>query len=156
MTRSTAHAVPDDELGRLAAFRGLLRQFHSFSESASGALGLTAVQYEALLAIYTQRGDVPLTVKALAQFLLIKHNSAVGLVDRIEQLGLVVRRKSESDRRSVVIELTARGKRAMSRLAVKHRRELERLAPDIAVHLRHFARPLTEDAPANRRSGARD
>ena len=147
--------MPDDELGRLAAFRGLLRQFHSFSESASAALGLTAVQYEALLAIKTQRGDVPLTVKALAQFLLIKHNSAVGLVDRIEQLGLVVRRKSESDRRSVVIELTARGKLAMSRLAVKHRRELQRLAPDMTLYLRHFAKPLAEVASAKQPTGSR-
>lgn len=118
----------------------LLRQFQSFSEHASAALGLTSVQYQALLAIETQQNGVPLTVKLLAQQLMIKHNSAVGLVDRIEHLGLVLRQPSESDRRSVVVMLTARGRRAMNRLAAAHRRELRRIAPAMGRHMRHFAK----------------
>lgn len=133
----------DEELDRLAAFRTLLRQFQSFSEQASAALGLTSVQYQALLAIKTQHGDEPLTVKRLAQLLMIKHNSAVGLVDRIEQLGLAARRSSESDRRSVVVELTPRGRRSMNRLAVEHRLELQRIASGMGRHLRYFAKPFS-------------
>lgn len=145
MTRTPDAAIAEqsvspDELGRLAAFRMLLREFQSFSERASGALGLTSVQYQALLAIETQQNDVPLTVKLLAQQLMIKHNSAVGLVDRIEHLGFAVRQHSESDRRSVVVTLTARGKRAMNRLAAAHRRELRRIAPSMGRHMRHFAK----------------
>ncbi len=139
--------VSPDELGRLASFRMLLRQFQSFSEQASAALGLTSVQYQALLAIATQQDDVPLTVKLLAQQLLIKHNSAVGLVDRIEQLGFAVRKHSESDRRSVVVALTPRGKRAMNRIAVKHRRELQCIAPAMGRYTRHFAKEIVETPP---------
>lgn len=144
----------DEEFDRLAAFRMLLRQFQSFSEHASAALGLTSAQYQALLAIRTQPGQGPLTVKQLAQQLLIKHNSAVGLVDRIEQLGLVARRRSETDRRSVVVELTPRGRLAMARLAVKHRRELQRIAPKMGRHMRHFAKQVV-NAPKARTSDSR-
>lgn len=145
MTRSSRRAageprVPTEELDRLAAFRMLMRQFQCFSEHASGALGLTSVQYQALLAIQSQRDGRPMTVKLLAQQLLIKHNSAVGLVDRIEHLGLVVRRPSETDRRSVVVTLTPSGERALNRIANEHRSEVRRIAPEMARHMRHFAR----------------
>lgn len=136
--------VSPEELAELAGFRMLLRQFESFSEQASAALGLTSVQYQALLAIETQQHDVPLTVKLLAQQLMIKHNSAVGLVDRIEHLGLAVRRHSESDRRSVVVALTPRGNRAINRLAVKHRRELQHIAPAMGKYMRYFAKQFAE------------
>lgn len=134
----------------------LLRQFDSFSTQASAELGLTSVQYQALLTIATQQDDVPLTVKLLAQQLMIKHNSAVGLVDRIEQLGLAARRQSASDRRSVVVALTARGRRAVDRLAVRHRRALQSIAPAMGSYMRHFAKQAAETAaplaPAARQS----
>ena len=76
--------------------------------------------------------------------MLIKHNSAVGLVDRVEQLGLVVRRHSEDDRRSVVVDLTPRGKLILNRLAIKHRRELQRIAPELGRYLSHFAKEIPE------------
>ena len=145
----------DEEFNRLAGFRMLLRQFQFFSEQASEALGLTSAQYQSLLAIKAHDGAGPLTVKVLAERLLIKHNSAVGLVDRIGQLGLVVRRHSEPDRRSVVVELTPRGKLALNRLAVKHRRELQRIAPELGRYLRHFAK-VTPEAEWRRKPPVRD
>lgn len=130
----------DEEYRKLAAFRLSLRQFQVFSEQASEALGLTSLQYQTLLAIKAHDGAGPFTVTVLSQQLLIKHNSAVGLVDRIEQLGLVVRRHCEQDRRSVVVELTPLGKRSLNRLAAKHRRELQRIAPELGRYFRDFAR----------------
>jgi DNA-binding MarR family transcriptional regulator len=134
-------AVTNDEIRTLAAFRLALRQFQSFSEQAAEARGLTSQQYQALLAIKGEDGAAPFTVTLLAQRLLIKHNSAVGLVDRMEQIGLVARRPSETDRRSVVIEVTARGESEFRRLARAHRRELQRIAPELGRHFRHLARP---------------
>jgi DNA-binding MarR family transcriptional regulator len=132
--------VRDEEVRRLAEFRALLRQFQFFSEQASQAQGLTSLQYQTLLAIRTHDGSWPLTVTTLAQVLLIKHNSAVGLVDRIEQLGLVSRHQLESDRRNVVVELTARGRRIVDRLAAQHRKELRRIAPAFGRHFQQFAK----------------
>jgi DNA-binding MarR family transcriptional regulator len=76
--------------------------------------------------------------------LLIKHNSAVGLVDRIEQLGLVTRCYPESDRRSVVVELTARGERMVDLLARRHRQELQRVSGALARHARKFAATIAD------------
>jgi DNA-binding MarR family transcriptional regulator len=132
----------DGEFRRLAEFRVLLRQFHFFSDQAARVLGLTSLQYQALLAIKAHEKVGPVTVTALAQELLIKHNSAVGLIDRIEQLGLLVRRHPESDRRSVVVALTPRGKRVLDRLAVQHRLELGRVAPLLGRHAAYFTKAV--------------
>lgn len=136
--------MTDEEFRRLAAFRLSLRKFSFFSEQAAEALGLTSQQYQTLLAIKAHDDASPFTVKALAQWLLIKHNSAVGLVDRIEQLGLVTRRPYEGDRRSVVVALTPRGRRLLNRLAIEHRRELQRIAPELMRYVRHFAKQIDE------------
>ncbi len=137
--------MQDEEFRLLAAFRVVLRQFHFFSEQAAQALGLTSLQYQTLLAIKAREGADPLTMTALAQLLLIKHNSAVGLVDRIQELGLVARRQLESDRRHVAVELTARGRRIVNRLATRHRQELQRIAPEFGRYMRQLAGAIAPD-----------
>ena len=145
-------AVTNDEIRTLAAFRLALRQFQSFSEQAAEARGLTSQQYQALLAI-GEDGAAPITVTLLAQRLLIKHNSAVGLVDRMVQIGLVARRPSKADRRSVVIEVTARGESEFRRLARAHRRELQALRPSSGATSGTSAGPTRPVEP--RRHGRR-
>lgn len=136
--------MQDEEFRSLSSFRLALRKFQFFSEQAAEVLGLTSQQYQTLLAIKGHDGQYPFTVKVLSECLLIKHNSTVGLVDRIEQLGLVVRRPSAQDRRSVVVELTPAGRRILSRLAILHRRELQRIAPEMGRYFRHFAKAIPE------------
>ena len=133
--------MTNEDIRTLADLRLVLRQFQSFSERAAEARGLTTQQYQALLAIKGEHSDTPITVTLLAQRLLIKHNSAVGLVDRMAELGLVVRRPSERDRRSVMVEITARGESVFKRLAIAHRRELQRIAPLLGRHFRQLAKP---------------
>ena len=150
----------DEEFRRLAAFRLAFRKFQVFSEQAAEAQGLTSQQYQALLAIKAHDGPEPFTVTVLSQWLLIKHNSAVGLVDRIAQLGLVARRPSEHDRRSVVVDLTPAGRRVLNRLAILHRRELQRIAPELGRYFRHFAKATPESEwrrkPAVKAPGLKD
>ena len=134
--------MSDNEFRLLATFRQSLRHFQFFSEQVSRELGLTAQQYQALLAIRGDETGEAFTVKALAEKLLIKHNSAVELVDRIEQLRLVTRKHTEPDKRRVVIDLTAHGKSVLKRLATMHRRELHRVAPEFAKYFRNFAKPV--------------
>ncbi|MEO8849459.1 MAG: MarR family winged helix-turn-helix transcriptional regulator [Casimicrobiaceae bacterium] len=137
--------LTDKEFRTLAAFRHSLRQFQFYSEQSSRAVGLTAQQYQALLVIKGHDDIHPFTVKVLAQFLMIKHNSAVELVDRIAELGLVERKHTEPDRRRVVIELTPHGRQMLRRLVSMHRRELHRVAPEFTRYFRHFARSATGD-----------
>lgn len=124
---------PDYEA--LAAFRLLLRRFLSFSEDAANAIGLAPQQYQALLAVKGFPGREVVSIKELAEQLLIRHNSAVELVDRLESEGLVSRRAAARDRRQVDIELTARGTRVFERLAAAHHAELGRIGPELAAAL---------------------
>ena len=74
---------------------------------------------------------VPVTINHLSAELLIRHHSAVGLVDRLVAQGLVVRERVPDDRRKVRLRLTATGERVLARLASIHRQKLRRIGPDI-------------------------
>src|SRR4051812_14923442 len=71
------------DYARLAAFRGQLREFLRFSEDAAAAVGLTAQHYQAMLELRAAPDGAQLSINDLAGKLLIRHNSAVGLVDRL-------------------------------------------------------------------------
>jgi DNA-binding MarR family transcriptional regulator len=128
----------DDELHLLAEFRMSMREFQSFSEQVCEAAGLTSQQYQALTILTAYAGRDGVTITDLAQRLLIKHNSAVGLVDRLEKEGLLKRRSSAEDRRNVRLEFTPRGKDLVTRLALAHRYELHRVAPAFKRHFRRL------------------
>jgi DNA-binding MarR family transcriptional regulator len=117
------------DYARLAAFRHALRGYLRFSETAAAEAGLTGQHYQAMLVLRGWPEDRRVTIADLAQQLFIKHNSAVGLVDRLAEEGLVVREPSGSDRRKVELRLTSRGRRVLARLAAAHRRELYRIGP---------------------------
>jgi DNA-binding MarR family transcriptional regulator len=117
------------DYARLAAFRAAVREFLRFSEDAAAAAGLTAQHYQAMLILRACADDGEVTINELARQLLIKHNSAVGLVDRLAREGLVVREASPADRRRVVLRLSGRGRQVLAKLAGMHRRELERIGP---------------------------
>ena len=116
------------EYRTLAAFRYTLRRFLAFSDVAAATVGLTQQQYQALLVMKSRQGM--LSISELAAQLLVKHHSAVGLVDRLEQQGLVRREPSREDRRKVVVHITSRGTRVFRKLAAAHRDELRRIGPD--------------------------
>jgi DNA-binding MarR family transcriptional regulator len=122
----------------LALFRQQLRRFLRFSERAAAGAGLTPRQYQALLAL---RGSPSgrLLVGELAAALEIRHHSAVGLVDRLEGLGLAGRHGDPADRRRVLVSTTARGDRTLARLAAAHRAELQEMVPTLRRLLRTLA-----------------
>jgi DNA-binding MarR family transcriptional regulator len=127
------------EYRTLAAFRYTLRRFLAFSDVAASAVGLTQQQYQALLVMKSRQGNLSIT--ELAAQLLVKHHSAVGLVDRLEQQGLVKREPSKSDRRKVVVRLTAHGSRVFEKLAASHRAELRRIGPAWAKFIKILSGP---------------
>ena len=83
--RRAAPASVDYEA--LARFRYQLRLFLAFSEAAARRAGLTPQQHQALLAIKGFAGPAPASVGDLARFLLIRHHTAVELVNRMAKLG---------------------------------------------------------------------
>ena len=130
------------EYQQLAAFRHALRRFLRFSESAAEAMGLSAQHYQAMLALRAS-AEGRLTINELAQQLLIRHNSAVGLVDRLGKQGLATREPSPDDKRKVYLHLSAKGDRVLGRLAEVHREELRRIGPEIREQLQEIARAHT-------------
>ena len=123
------HRLRTSDYARLAAFRGAVREFLRFSEEAAAQAGLTAQHYQVMLILRACPEGSRVTINDLAHHLLIKHNSAVGLVDRLVREKLVVREPSEADRRKVELRLSARGRQVLAKLAGMHRRELERIGP---------------------------
>ncbi|MDE2182767.1 MAG: MarR family transcriptional regulator [Alphaproteobacteria bacterium] len=118
----------------LAAFRRVLRQFLAFSESAARAAGLSPQQHQALLAIKGRDGSAP-TIGDVAGDLAIRHNSMVGLADRLERGGLLRRQSDPKDGRRVVLALTSDAEKLLAQLTAAHREELRRLTPVLKLLL---------------------
>src|SRR5690348_7391053 len=96
--RATSKVSNDDYL-TLAAFRAALRKFLRTSEELAQGVGLTPQQHQAMLAVRGFPGEAHPTVGELATRLQIRHNSAVGLVTRLETQGYVRREASTKDQR---------------------------------------------------------
>jgi DNA-binding MarR family transcriptional regulator len=116
----------------LANFRYALRQFMEFSASAAKGVGLTPQQHQALLSIIGAPEGQAITIGFLAERMLLKHHSAVELVDRLVELDLLARNPDAADRRKVLLGLTPKGKRLLTRLSTAHIEELRRIRPVFA------------------------
>lgn len=135
-------ALDDADYAALAAFRHTLRKFLTFSEAAATEVGLTGQHYQAMLAVRAHPPLRQMTINELARQLLIKHNSAVGLVDRLADHGLILRKTASDDRRKVELRLTAKGLRVLDRLADRHRAELEHSGPELRELLQQLAQAM--------------
>jgi DNA-binding MarR family transcriptional regulator len=117
---------------RLSEFRYLIRCFLEFSETAAARVGLTSRQHQALLAIKGVRRDAVPTISYLAERLRIQHHSAVELVDRLVEAGLIVREHDPADRRRVRLGLTASAEQHLAELSSSHLQELHRMRPALS------------------------
>jgi DNA-binding MarR family transcriptional regulator len=142
---TTAQPLTDNDYRALAMFRRTLRSFLHFSSEAAAAAGLEPQQYQALLALRGAADGKAMTVGELADELLIRPHSAVGLVTRLEKQGLVARERSSSDRRLVFVALTPRGDELLSGLAAAHKEELRKAVPALRTLIDQLdgASPLT-------------
>ncbi|MGZ4204520.1 MAG: MarR family winged helix-turn-helix transcriptional regulator [Actinomycetota bacterium] len=119
----------DEDYRRLLDFRSGLRRFMHWSEEQAEATGITAAQHQLLLAVRGHRDPRGPTIGDLADYLVSRHHSVVGLVDRAETAGLVVRAQDPDDHRVVRVELTDTGAQRLERLGALHLEELARMAP---------------------------
>lgn len=117
----------------LAEFRYELRRFMRYSEEVTRRHGMTPLQYQMLLQVRGYPGRAQATVGELAERLQAKHHGVVALVTRCERAGLVARKASADDRRAVLVTLTARGARALERLARLHRSELLEIQDRLSI-----------------------
>ena len=119
----------DEDFARLLAFRDGLRRFQHWSEEQAKGVGLTGAQHQLLLAI-RGHGAAP-SIGEVAAHLLLRHHSAVELVDRAVAAGLVERVDDADDQRVVRLRLTREGSQRVAALAEAHLEELSRLRPHL-------------------------
>ncbi len=124
--------LTDADYERLLEFRTRLRQFLRWSEQQAKTQNLTAAQHQLLLAIQGHRGPNPPSISDVAGYLLLRHNSTVGLIDRAEAAGLVQRNIDPAKRTIVRLTLTDEGRRRLVALSELHIREVPRLASTMA------------------------
>ena len=123
-----SHLTQADYTG-LAEFRYLIRSFLDFSEIEAKGVGLTSRQHQALLVVKGYGAGQPITVGDLAQRLMIRHHSAVELVNRLCEGGLIERTHDSEDQRRVLLHLTGRADEQLARLSAAHLDELSRIRP---------------------------
>ena len=123
------HQLTRSDFENLLAFRTSLRRFLYWSQTQAHAAGLTPAQHQLLVAIKGHPGNQPPTIGDLAGYLLLRHHSAVELVDRAAAAGVVQRCPDPADGRVTRVGLTADGESRLARLAPAHLDELRQLAP---------------------------
>ena len=138
-TPAATRTVGDSEFVRLLEFRDGLRRFLRWSDGQARQVGLSAAQHQLLLAVRGHRGRP--SVGDVAAHLLLRHHSAVELVDRAERAGLLRRVADERDQRVVRLELTADAENRLVHLAAAHLEELSRLRPSLAALWKHLPEP---------------
>ncbi len=119
----------DSDYERLLQFRAGLRRFLRWSEDQARGAGVTPAQHQLLLAVRGHPDPRGPSIGELAEYLSLRHHSAVGLVDRAAAAGLVARHPDEQQHGTVRVELTAAGEERLEALSALHLDELSRLAP---------------------------
>ncbi len=85
-----------------AASREVVKQYTPFLAD----IGLTYTQYIVMMVMWEHR---QIGAKQLGELLYLDSGTITPVVKKLEQLGLVIRRRSATDERTVNIELTAQG-----------------------------------------------
>src|SRR5512133_4008149 len=101
----TRSAPTDEDYRRLLELRTGLRRFLRWSEEQAQAAGVTPAQHQLLLAIRGHPDERGPTVGDVAGYLLLRHHSAVGLVDRAVAAGLIARSQDADNASAVRLRL---------------------------------------------------
>jgi DNA-binding MarR family transcriptional regulator len=124
-------ALDQAQYERLLRFRTGLRRFLRWSAEQAAAAGLTPAQHQLLLAVRGHPDPRGPTVGDVAGYLLLRHHSAVELIDRAQAAGLLERQADRDDSRAVRLRLTQSGKKRLETLTAAHLEELARLESEL-------------------------
>ena len=122
-------SLNEEDYRRLLAFRIGVRRFLKWSERQARAAGLTPKQHQLLLAVRGHDDPRGPTIKEASEYLLLRHNSTVELVDRAEAGGFLKREQSTGDKRVVRLKLTPLGEERLRGITKLTLEELKRYEP---------------------------
>jgi DNA-binding MarR family transcriptional regulator len=95
----------------LIALRRILRATELFGRELARSVGLTAPQFRALQIVAAKEHC---TATEIAQRMRITQATVTALVDKLVRQGMVVRERSQTDRRQTNIVTTDRGRQAIA------------------------------------------
>ena len=105
----------------------LAKSYRALSLLAERSIANTGLCLTDFVALEALLHKGPLTISEIQDKVRLASGSMTAAVDRLEKLGLVVRRSSPNDRRARVVELTAQGKRLAASCFARHAKDLEAL-----------------------------
>jgi DNA-binding MarR family transcriptional regulator len=117
------------EFRALAEFRHQIRIFLNGSEEAARKAALEPQQYMLMLAVRGLPVGAEASIREVAERMQLRHHTVVELVDRLEKRQLLRRERAKADRRQVILHLTPRGERILTKLAKQRISELRTSAP---------------------------
>jgi DNA-binding MarR family transcriptional regulator len=88
--------------------RRLMQGGELYTKELNKKYQVSAPQLNCLLVLF---GYGPLPPSQIAKHILMKSSTVTGIIDRLEQKGLVLRARNSPDRRVIIIELTEAGKK---------------------------------------------
>ncbi len=88
------------------SLRRIMRAVDIHSRQLSAEFMITGPQ---LLCLQTLHDDGPLTTSALAKLIHLSNSTTVGILDRLEHKGWILRERSTTDRRYVLVHITGTG-----------------------------------------------
>jgi len=139
--------LDQSDFEHLLELRTGLRRFLRWSEDQATAAGLTPAKHQLLLAIKGHPGPAGPTIGELADQLVLRHHSTVGLVDRAVKDGLVQRNPDGTSKRVVRVTLTPAGAAKLDALAEAHLEEIAHLAPAMHTLWRQLEDAADGNAP---------
>ncbi len=99
----------------LTQLRKIIRAIDLNSKRLSTEANLTSPQILSLLAVHN---NAPITIAKIAEEVHLSASTMVGIIDRLESKGLVLRERSKTDRRQVMVNITEEGRKVGKRAPV--------------------------------------
>ena len=149
-TASAKQRMRQEDPGREAwrLLLGLLRASQGVLQAVGKEFDLSSAQGDLL---YSLHPGEPVTMVSLARSLHCNDSNVTGLVDRLEQRGLIERRGDPKDRRVKLIGLTSAGDKLRRQLLERIHKPLpfiETLEPEDKTALRDILRRASSKTPA--------
>ncbi|MFC1884568.1 MarR family winged helix-turn-helix transcriptional regulator, partial [Thermodesulfobacteriota bacterium] len=106
-----AEINPDRTKDIIFFIRKLMQGAEIYTKELNRNYSISSAQLNCLLALFE---NGPLPPSQIAKHMMVKSSTVTGVVDRLEQKGLVTRIRNSPDRRVITIELTEAGKQLTS------------------------------------------
>ncbi len=99
--------VPEEKYRNIIfSIRRLIQAGELYSKELGRKYSISAAQLNCLLALHE---NGPLPPSQISKHMLVKSSTVTGVVDRLEQKGLVLRLRNSPDRRVITVNLTEAG-----------------------------------------------